>query len=118
MGNVNDTVFKKLRLNRRMTQSELSMKSGIDQGQISAIERGLQRPGLEHLQKLSAALNVSMDTFRDGDVFPEGKNEVANSAPIEMSPEAQLLAKYLSQMTEEQKQKVLEAALSLLNRGK
>ena len=56
-------IGENLRLMRnmlKMTQSELSQKTGIKQPTISAIENGINKPALETLVLLSQALGCSV----------------------------------------------------------
>jgi len=48
--------FLELRKKRGMTQVELAKASGIDQGEISRIEKGIANPTLATLQSLLQAL--------------------------------------------------------------
>lgn len=44
-----------------LTQKELSERSGIDQADISRIERGIANPTLRLLQKLANGLNMDLE---------------------------------------------------------
>ena len=52
--------LKKLRKNRRMTQAELGMLIGIDQGYVSRLEGGRQNPQAETLQAVAEALDAEI----------------------------------------------------------
>jgi Zn-dependent peptidase ImmA (M78 family)/DNA-binding XRE family transcriptional regulator len=49
---------------RGIGQSELAIKVGIDQGNISRIERGIQNPTPETMEKIAEVLNYSISFFR------------------------------------------------------
>lgn len=53
--------LKELRNSKKMTQSELSEKSGIMQQNISLYEQGVQVPRIDTAAKLAVALGVSLD---------------------------------------------------------
>lgn len=54
--------IKEVRESRKMTQEELSEKSGVSRGTISALENGSVRTTTtKTLVKLARALNVSVD---------------------------------------------------------
>lgn len=50
-----------LRNNLNMTQKELSKLTGIDQADISRIERGLSNPTIKLLQKIAESLNMTLE---------------------------------------------------------
>lgn len=52
--------LKKLRRGLRMTQSELGMLIGIDQGYVSRLETGKQNPQAETLQAIAEALEAEI----------------------------------------------------------
>ncbi|WML49872.1 helix-turn-helix domain-containing protein [Neobacillus sp. PS3-34] len=53
---------KKLRLEKRMSISELAEQAGVAKSYISSLERNLQRnPSIQFLEKISAVLNVPVD---------------------------------------------------------
>lgn len=58
------TSLKSLRKKQGMSQVELSIKSGVLQTTISAIERGTDPTG-KILKSLAAALNVTTDELLD-----------------------------------------------------
>ncbi|MEQ8263260.1 helix-turn-helix domain-containing protein [Pseudohaliea sp.] len=53
--------LRRLRIDRGMTQGELSNKSGVGLGQISKLERNKADPTLSTLYKLMTALDCSAD---------------------------------------------------------
>ncbi|HYJ21740.1 MAG TPA: helix-turn-helix transcriptional regulator [Solirubrobacterales bacterium] len=57
MGNLG----KNLRAARKkldLSQSEVSQRSGVEQGEVSRIERGIRDPQVSTLEKLAAAVEV------------------------------------------------------------
>lgn len=50
--------LKAARMREEMTQKELSKRSGIDQGHISAMENGKRAIGVESAKKLAKVLNT------------------------------------------------------------
>jgi transcriptional regulator with XRE-family HTH domain len=59
-------ILQQLRLRKEMTQQELSAKSGLSLGIIRDYEQGRKEPGLLSAFKLSRALEVSTEVFREG----------------------------------------------------
>lgn len=49
------------RNNLNLTQKELSKRSGINQADISRIERGIANPTLKLLQKLAAGMDMELE---------------------------------------------------------
>jgi len=52
---------KNLRAARKkldLSQSEVSQRSGVEQGEVSRIERGIRDPQVSTLEKLAAAVEV------------------------------------------------------------
>lgn len=54
--------LRRLRVNRGMTQGELSNKTGVKLGQISKIERNEADPKVSTIYKLMSALDCSADS--------------------------------------------------------
>lgn len=53
---------KKLRLEKKMSLSELADQAGVAKSYLSSLERNLQRnPSIQFLEKISAVLNVPID---------------------------------------------------------
>ena len=55
--------LKNARQIKGLTQEELSKLTGLNQKLISKYEQGLSLPGLDNLQKLIVALEISADYF-------------------------------------------------------
>ena len=49
------------RLSKRMTQRELSEKTGIAQGEISKLEKGTRNPSIKLLQRLADGMDMTLD---------------------------------------------------------
>lgn len=59
--------IKKLRLQRKMSLSELAEKAGVAKSYLSSIERNLQsNPSIQFLEKISSVFNVSIHYFVHG----------------------------------------------------
>jgi XRE family transcriptional regulator, master regulator for biofilm formation len=53
---------KQLRLEKKMSMSELAEKAGVAKSYLSSIERNLQtNPSIQFLEKISTVLGVSVD---------------------------------------------------------
>ncbi|MDR6999131.1 helix-turn-helix domain-containing protein [Neobacillus niacini] len=53
---------KKLRLEKKMSLSELAEQAGVAKSYLSSLERNLQtNPSIQFLEKISAVLNVPID---------------------------------------------------------
>lgn len=53
---------KKLRLEKRMSLSELAEQAGVAKSYLSSLERNLQRnPSIQFLEKIASVLNVPVD---------------------------------------------------------
>ena len=55
--------IRSTRLEKQLTQTELSKLSGVSQNAISAIESGLKEPALSTALKLCGALNIDINIF-------------------------------------------------------
>lgn len=58
--------LKKLRNKRKLTQEELSFRSGLDRSYLAQIELGLKNASLVSICKLALGLNMGVSEF-----FPE-----------------------------------------------
>lgn len=55
---------KKLRLERKMSLSELAEQAGVAKSYLSSLERNLQsNPSIQFLEKISGVLNVPVDNL-------------------------------------------------------
>ncbi len=57
--------LKKIRLDNKLTQLSLQMKTGIDQGILSKYENGERMPTLENLRILADFFHTSLDFLAD-----------------------------------------------------
>lgn len=60
--------LKKIRRSKRLSQSGLAKRTGLQPAAISHFETSERRPSLENLQKLADALAVSVDYLLGRDV--------------------------------------------------
>jgi XRE family transcriptional regulator, master regulator for biofilm formation len=55
---------KKLRLEKKLSLSELALKAGVAKSYLSSLERNLQtNPSIQFLEKIAAVLGVPIDTI-------------------------------------------------------
>jgi XRE family transcriptional regulator, master regulator for biofilm formation len=55
---------KKLRLERKLSLSELALKAGVAKSYLSSLERNLQtNPSIQFLEKISTVLGVPVDSL-------------------------------------------------------
>lgn len=55
---------KKLRLERKLSLSELALKAGVAKSYLSSLERNLQtNPSIQFLEKIATVLGVPIDTI-------------------------------------------------------
>ncbi len=59
------TRVRSLRLQKRWSQQELSLRSGISTPHISSIERGKRFPSLEYAMRLADALGIALHALCD-----------------------------------------------------
>ena len=57
MGNLGKNL-RAARKKLRLSQEEVAARSGLEQGEVSRIERGLRDPQVSTLEKLAAAVEV------------------------------------------------------------
>ena len=66
--------LRALRTERGMTILEMAAKAGVSSGSISQIERGASNPSISTLQKLRAALGVTLWSFLESEAEPPREN--------------------------------------------
>ena len=55
---------KKIRLERKLSLSELALKAGVAKSYLSSLERNLQtNPSIQFLEKIATVLGVPIDTI-------------------------------------------------------
>jgi len=63
---------KKLRVEKKMSISELAEQAGVAKSYISSLERNLQRnPSIQFLEKIAAVLHVPVDHFIHDEMNPD-----------------------------------------------
>ena len=78
--------IRQLRLQRHMSQEELGFKAKISAAHLGQIERALKNPTIETVDRIAAALGVSL-----GDLFSEESVTPLKSNPTIAKIEAQLV---------------------------
>ena len=58
-----DTTLKQSRLERGLTQAEVSSKAGLSLGHYQQLEYGKHLPGLDVAQKIAAVLGHSVESI-------------------------------------------------------
>ena len=66
--------LRALRTERSMTILEMAAKAGVSSGSISQIERGASNPSISTLQKLRAALGVTLWSSLENEAEPPREN--------------------------------------------
>lgn len=67
---------RKLRLERNLTQEQLSEAADISISFLGGIERGLKTPTIETVQKLANALNISVTQIMTFDLPSETDKDI------------------------------------------
>jgi XRE family transcriptional regulator, master regulator for biofilm formation len=63
---------KRLRQEKKMSMTELADKAGVAKSYLSSIERSLQQnPSIQFLEKISAALGVTVDSLLHDEIKEE-----------------------------------------------
>jgi len=88
--------IKELRKEKNISQKELSEKIGIDNSQLSKIEKGKMMPTLHQLMEISSIFNVSLDWLI-------GREELKE--PINQDPSAANNDKYITLLEAQVKDK-------------
>lgn len=104
------TIFKQLRQEHQISQTELAAKLGISRSAVSMYERGEREPDLATLEKIRKLFDVDMNYL----LGHGEKSPVSSAAPQE--PDFQdlqsLLARNGNKLTLEQKQELIRTLLS------
>ena len=53
--------LKKIRLEKGMSQGDISRKLNMDRGYISGLENGLRNPTVANIEKIAKALGINAD---------------------------------------------------------
>ena len=104
-------ILRGLRKERNATLEQVAFDAGTDASNLSRIERGLQRPSPEVLNKIAKALGVTTP-----DIYVLAAENIANRAPTkrklpeigDYSDEAVELRRYYRLLTPENRYLVLE----------
>ncbi|WP_082508497.1 helix-turn-helix domain-containing protein [Burkholderia sp. Leaf177] len=69
--------LRAIRMLRKLSINELSLKAGVSTGMVSQIERGLANPSIKMLERLRQALDVPLTSFLE-DSVPERQSALEN----------------------------------------
>jgi len=94
--------LRRLRKERRLTQSDLARQIGIQQSDLSRMEKGEYRVSLDNLFKILAALDVSATAF-----FAE-QREASRPAPVPLSHTDMQLLQMMRELSSEAREEVHE----------
>jgi len=76
---------KKLRLEKKISLSELALKAGVAKSYLSSLERNLQtNPSIQFLEKISAVLGVPVDSL----ILEQPKKDELDSEWMKLVQEA------------------------------
>jgi len=91
------TRLKEIRTQRKMTQQDISEKTGIPSTSISHIEAGSRKPSLENFYKLVVVLNVSSDYLlgRTDQYLDLGTDPIAKSIQALPETEREMIQKFI-----------------------
>jgi len=56
-------IFSKARIEKGISQKDLSLKTGIHQAEISKIERGIGNPSIKTLERIAKGLGLNLELF-------------------------------------------------------
>ncbi|WP_419224717.1 helix-turn-helix domain-containing protein [Acinetobacter sp. A2] len=89
--------LKEIRTQRKMTQLDISEKTGIPSTSISHIEAGSRKPSLENFYKLIVVLNVSGDYLlgRTDQYSDLGTDPIAKSIQGLPDSEREMIEKFI-----------------------
>jgi len=91
--------IRHLRKARNRTLEELAREVGLSQPFISQIERNLKAPSLDTLEKICAALGVTMAEFFSSGPALMPHNDRLTEAASRLTPQqTELLARFLEQI--------------------
>ena len=111
--------IKQLRLERGATQEDVALEAGTNAGNLSRIERCQQQPALELVEKIAAALGVTV-----ADLYTFAASQQPKTSKIKTKPRnegednsnaALLFRRGFQQLTTEDKRLAVEF-VKLLNR--
>lgn len=91
LDNIGDNIYK-YRAVLELKQKELADKAGISKGSVSAYERSAVIPGIEAIEKIAKALNVTVDHILSDTRIDDNKSiklKEIKALLLEMTPEQQ-----------------------------
>ena len=109
--------IKQLRLERGATQEDVALEAGTNAGNLSRIERCQQQPALELVEKIAAALGMTVAelyAYTEAHKTKIAKTK-ASTSDTEQSNAALLFRRSFQQLTTENKHLAVEF-VKLLNR--
>lgn len=111
--------IKQLRLARGVTQEDVALEAGTNAGNLSRIERGQQQPSFDLVEKISAALNMTVADLYAYAAEPQkatkNKIKTAKIRNEDSSNTTLLFRRTFQQLTPENKHLAVEF-VKLLNR--
>lgn len=105
--------IRHLRLNRNLSQEDLSNKLGLASSQVGSYERGKSYPRFEGLIELARIFEVSLDDLVYRDIEKEGTTDEPDLNKRDKELFVELLMKRLKEMEREIKEQSPELAKRL-----
>ncbi|MBP2643618.1 MAG: Helix-turn-helix domain [Firmicutes bacterium] len=103
-------ILLRIRKEKDLSQEELAKLSGVTQGRISQIEKGLTAyPTALTLQRLASALNVSMDIFYED----KASDLIETAEQMELDDEQKKAMDKFKNMSTADQQKEIEYAMKV-----
>jgi len=107
--------IKQLRLERGATQEDVALEAGTNAGNLSRIERCQQQPSLELVEKIAAALGMTVADLYAHTAMQQTQPAKAKTDSKEKTNAALLFRRSFQQLTPENKYLAVEF-VKLLNR--
>jgi len=107
--------IKQLRLERGATQEDVALEAGTNAGNLSRIERCQQQPALELVEKIAAALGITVADLYAYAAARQPKTTKSKAKPKDNPNAALLFRRGFQQLTPENKHLAVEF-VKLLNR--
>ena len=85
------SVFRQLRKQKNLSQTELGEKASLHYTHIGRFERGSSRPSSDTLKRLAASLGVSSDYLLDGGTSEAAKASFADRELLRQFQDVELL---------------------------
>lgn len=109
--------LKDLRQEKKLTQKELALYLGLSANSICEWEKGRCEPSIEHLLKLSALFECSID-YLTGNADDFGSIVIKNEKSLELSPKGKEMMEIFNALGAEYQSQVLEYARYFAERSK